>query len=55
MALIFDALPGLPVAVGSIGRGLADMWGKTAAAGQAPHRPRKIPRQCRSTWSCTWA
>lgn len=32
---IFDSLPGLEVPVGSIGRGLAEMWEDTAARGQA--------------------
>jgi glucose-6-phosphate dehydrogenase assembly protein OpcA len=32
---VFDALPGLEVPVGAIGRGLAEMWSETAAQGRA--------------------
>jgi glucose-6-phosphate dehydrogenase assembly protein OpcA len=35
MASVFDALPGLDVSVGAIGKGLAEMWGDTAAQGRA--------------------
>jgi glucose-6-phosphate dehydrogenase assembly protein OpcA len=35
MASVFDALPGLDVAVGAIGKGLAQMWGDTASRGLA--------------------
>jgi hypothetical protein len=34
MASVFDALPGLDVSVGSIGKGLTQMWGETAAEGR---------------------
>jgi glucose-6-phosphate dehydrogenase assembly protein OpcA len=35
MASVFDALPGLDASVGAIGKGLAEMWGDTAAHGRA--------------------